>query len=571
MLRPAALACSLLLACTGGAADDDTGAPPPPTTDAPSTSTTTATATATDDPTTAAATTDVEPTTTSPTTGDDPTTSSSTTGDPPPQTCAGLAAALGDPVAVCETGGVAICNGVGPATVDCDHCCSKPVSGSYWIDAGTHYPATGKGSYSTGLVPVMGSLLGVPEAEVYHRSLVHTQDEFTSWELRIGKGSQIYAIGTSRGQMIGQQVPDGVWIDRVLMTVAVASAKNSAEQPYFIHQAGTYKDADQGMTYPFWSPMFGVQDDVAAATYRTVVWPQQAHVYADIPWRSDVLLQQHVRDVGDGIVEITYVYTNYGEDTLDFIDLPWSGFARNAVPNYAESGADFGWTWAEIADWLDHIVPNTKTAGWVALAEQKALGSFALGIVYGRGPALSSPGQIVRYGPHSNEDLTVFESVPGATIAPGETYLHRYHLVFGRLSQGVHPYGNALAEHVQGLTLAFTPADVGLLDPCVLDPSTPACGFYTLDRPVPGARPVLLLRDLATDALLLSSDPYALSDKPYLGTSTGYLALLGWGVRVADDAPAALGMVKLSSLLPDPAQYPDPGKGLDVWVWPRAQ
>lgn len=487
-----------------------------------------------------------------------------------PLSCAALAQMQGDPAGVCEVGGAASCGGLGPATLDCDHCCTKPVTGSYWIDAGTHYPATGKGSYSTGVAPVMGSLFGVPESAVYHRSLVHTQDEFTGWELRLGKGSQIYSIGTSRGQLIGAQVPDGVWIDRVLMTVAVAGAKNTAELPYFIHQAGTYMDAKQGMTAPFWSPMLGVQDDLAASTYRTLVWPQQAHVYAPIPWRSHVLLQQHVRDVGDGIVEITYVYTNFGEDTLDFIDLPWSGFARNALPHYAESGADFGWTWVAIANWLDHLIPFAQTAGWTAMVQTQAADSYALGVVFGPGPRASEPGQQVRYGPNGGEDLTVFESLPGATIGPGETYLFRYHLVFGRLSPSVHPYGNALAAHTGGVTLSFGLAETGLLDPCALAAETPACSFYTLDRPVAGARPLLLLRDKGTAGLVLSSDPYALSDKPYLGTSTEYLAFLGWGVRVADEGPAALGMVKLSTLVAEPTLYPDPSKGLDVWVFPRA-
>lgn len=578
ILRTPLLACSLLAApaCAVGDGGDGTAGGGTTHGSGPDASSSSAPTSTADAPTMPDATTDADSTTSSTgatgTTGttDATGTTGATDTEEPALTCAELARQSAYPTAVCETAGVAVCAGVGPATSDCDHCCTKPITGSYWIDAGTHYPATGKGSYSTGVAPVMGSLFGVQEIDAYHRSVVHTQDEFTGWELRIGKGSQIYSIGTSRGQLIGAQVPDGVWIDRVLMTVAVSSAKNTAELPYFIHQAGTYQDADQGMTMPFWSPMLGAQDDAAASTYRTVVWPQQAHVYADIPWRSDLLLQQHIRDVGDGIIEITYVYTNYGEDTIDFIDLPWSGFARTALPNYAQSGADYGWTWVDITDWLAHNVANTTTAGWVALAETKTLESFALGIVYGKGPVNSAPGELVRYGPNGNEDLTVFESITGAKIEPGETFLSRYYLVVNKLSPGVHPYGNALADHVQRMTLAFGPGDSGLIDPCTLDAGTPACTFYTLDRPVAGARPILLLRDLATSGLLVSSDPYALSAKPYLGTSTGYLALLGWGVRVVDEAPAALGMVKLSTLIADPAQYPDPGKGLDVWVFPRS-
>lgn len=49
--------------------------------------------------------------------------SSSTTTSTPGVTCGDLAEASGYTVGVCEAGGNGACGGVGPETLDCDHCC----------------------------------------------------------------------------------------------------------------------------------------------------------------------------------------------------------------------------------------------------------------------------------------------------------------------------------------------------------------------------------------------------------------------------------------------------------------
>jgi hypothetical protein len=116
-------------------------------------------------------------------------------------------------------------------------------------------------------------------------------------------------------------------------------------------------------------------------------------------------------------------------------------------------------------------------------------------------------------------------------------------------------------------TLSFDLLAAGSIEPCSQLPGLAHCEeFRTLDRPVAGAVPLFALRDLSDKHLLVSSDPYALGPKPFLGTSTEYVAFLGWGLKGA--APPHPEMIQLSSVLTDPAGYPDPAQGSGAWVLP---
>lgn len=461
------------------------------------------------------------------------------------------------------------------ASVACAFCCEWQSAATYWIVPDGGAAARSGGTFGHRIDSGHRVVLGLSEDEVHFMMLSHDDsDAAKTWQIGVGKGSQIYSIVTTYSELMGAQVDNGVWIDRVLQTVAVSGDKNTAAQPYFIHQAGTYVHPPAGVSQPFWSPMLGSEVDETAATLHTLVWPQQAHIYADIPWRSSLLLQQHVRDVGDGVVEIVYVYTNFGADTLDFIDFPWAGFAKMPVPTYAKSTADGGWVWATPGLWTDNQYPNTEGNGWFAMLRSQAADAMGLGVVYGKSAARSQASESARWGPQTGEDLTVLEALPGARVGAGESHFMRYYLVFGRLSPDIHPRGNELsAGSVDWGTLAFRLAEARPLDPCRFGAKEglAACEFWTLDRPVGSALPLLLLRSKASGALVISTTPYALDPKPYLGTSTEYLAFLGWGIAASEAGAGAPGseFVKLGSVIDDRTLYPDPATGVDVWVVPR--
>jgi hypothetical protein len=495
-----------------------------------------------------------------------------------PATCAEAAHARGWDAARCgeSDGGAGDCGGATVApSADCAACCEWKIAASHWIVPEGGVAARAGGTFGHRVDSGHRVVLGLSEDEVHLMMLSHDDPDMAkTWQLGVGKGSQIYSIVTTYSELMGAQVDNGVWIDRVLQTVAVSGDKNTAAKPYFIHQAGTYVHPPIGVDKPYWSPMLAEEIDETTATLHTLVWPQQAHIYADIAWRSSLLLQQHVRDVGDGVVEITYVYTNFGDDKLDFVDFPWAGFAKTPVPVYAKSTSDGGWVWATPTLWTDNHYDNTMGNGWYAMLRSQATDAMGLGVVYGKSVSRSKASETARWGPQTGEDLTVLEALPGATIAGGESYFMRYYLVFGRLSADIHPRGNELAAgHVDWGTLSYSPGETSPLDPCrdASKHGLAACAFWALDRPVAGALPLLLLKDKTSGALVISTSPYAIHAKPYLGTSTEYLAFLGWGIAApdADAEPPLPDLVRLGSVVPDRTLYPDPDGGTDVWVVAR--
>ena len=180
---------------------------------------------------------------------------------------------------------------------------------------------------------------------------------------------------------------------------------------------------------------------------------------------------------------------------------------------------------------------------------------------------------VVRYGANPPEDLTVFEAIASrshgaeAVLEPGATYYYRVFLVFDALSTGLHPRSNMLARHVSQGRLDFPLSDSGLLRTCDHIGGTTGipCNWYTFDRPVPNARPLLLVRDHVTGALLYSTTPYALSFTPS-NRRTDFVAMVGWVLpRTTTVAPDPRWRA-LSDLL-DASQFPDPGAGRgDAWI-----
>lgn len=89
------------------------------------------------------------------------------------------------------------------------------------------------------------------EDYVYHARLKyqHATNSDKSYELRLGKGGQIYSFVTSSGETVPPQYPaHAPWVDEVWQMVAVDGSLNNtaANKSYFIHQAGALRITLQG-------------------------------------------------------------------------------------------------------------------------------------------------------------------------------------------------------------------------------------------------------------------------------------------------------------------------------------
>ncbi len=214
---------------------------------------------------------------------------------------------------------------------------------------------------------VVGQIGGI-ERSFWHRALSFKGPNSPSWNLRVGKGGQIYFLSDSNlGSLIGPQQDVGEWIDRVIQWVGVSTAKNSPTNPYFIHQAGTYKEKESGKQY--FSPLLVHQDKEEGV--MTTTWPQQAHEQIKtMAHRSDVLLQTYLINRGRGILEVVYIVNNYGNDTLNFTNVPWMATRHSPTPHTAISTTNRGWVWGTASDWSKNVLLNSTTNGWLAHVKQ---------------------------------------------------------------------------------------------------------------------------------------------------------------------------------------------------------
>ena len=227
--------------------------------------------------------------------------------------------------------------------------------------------------------------LGLEEESFVHAgALTHNDPSpFRDWQIRLGKGSQIYSIITSYGEGIGAQQSDSgsVFNDAVLQYTARSTHFDVSQYPdserdeiwisrppneetlgevfrvrrddrecdvFYnrnndIHQAGTYAmfPLDGGLkAYPYYSPMLegpkAYTNRFGENAVKTIVWPQPSHTPTS--YRSHLTLEQHITDKGSGIVQIRLQVHNSGRDVIETMKL-WSSFNRRLFDINAASGA----------------------------------------------------------------------------------------------------------------------------------------------------------------------------------------------------------------------------------------
>ena len=167
----------------------------------------------------------------------------------------------------------------------------------------------------------------------------HPVDETKSYQMRIGKGGQIYSLRGAFGESVPpqwrrpKQVGDALqvnasapWIDEVWQMVAVDTKQNNRinKEKYFIHQAGIYLgNTDQKA--PFYSPLIADFHDAKSQSYRLVNWGQHAHTADNITakYTSDILYYTSYTNLGNGIIQVDGMLYNFGKDDITHVNIPW--------------------------------------------------------------------------------------------------------------------------------------------------------------------------------------------------------------------------------------------------------
>ena len=483
------------------------------------------------------------------------------------------------------------------------------------------------------------------EKLVFQIEMQHKQDADNSFKLRIGKGGQIYSL---RGPF-GESVPPSwraagshvsPWNDEVWQFVAVCTKYNGVEATqiagdvpdsfldrikqsgyrdlFFVHNSGAYIPGDSAIK-SLYCPLLASEVDVHGRCFRMLNWglvPQIKTIH-----RSPLLYYTQVRDVGDGIIELTWVVHNFSDRddiVFDHLNAPWGGTRISSLPLRYVSSPD-GKLLERKGFLNEHgAVDVRKTGGWNISCASNADESPSLALVYGRDSHLEAERKRKAAGEpycqfnhslyrdwraseplydnqwkdwrtrptNSFRNYDVCEIIPKLQIVPGSTIWFRSFLVVGRKDKVIQQ-ATGLVDKVDYGLLTFTAETTGMASVRIaaID-AAKETSFEVLTRPVPGTKPLFAIRNTQTGQKVITTDPYYFVKKEKLSLElpaehphrdyyadaygfsmdqnhSDWTALLGY----AYDAKPATGSWQRLSTLFDRDTFPASGQHhLDLWV-----
>lgn len=299
-----------------------------------------------------------------------------------------------------------------------------------------------------------------PESIVFQSELSYESSKTpeNSYQLRIGKGGQIYSFRGPFGESVPPQwrsargdtsriaVAKAPWIDEVWQMVAVDNKKNNRDvAKYFIHQAGVYlKTSEQDQ--PFYSPLLAEYFDEDRQSYSVINWGQQAHTDDNLKadFRSDLLYYTTYTNLGKGIIQVDAMIYNFGDDIINHINMPWGGVRVSSLKYFFESTPNHEYIQKEKRYGTPPLGRTTATGGWLAYS----------GDIEGKGPAMAIVvskeeevgGNLFRYGfagakinnnPRDYNVFAITRKLKSNPVSFGKAIQFRYYYVVGASVEAV--------------------------------------------------------------------------------------------------------------------------------------
>eukprot|EP00586_Coscinodiscus_wailesii_P003225 CAMPEP_0172489832 /NCGR_PEP_ID=MMETSP1066-20121228/20062_1 /TAXON_ID=671091 /ORGANISM="Coscinodiscus wailesii, Strain CCMP2513" /LENGTH=1635 /DNA_ID=CAMNT_0013257969 /DNA_START=104 /DNA_END=5012 /DNA_ORIENTATION=+ len=163
------------------------------------------------------------------------------------------------------------------------------------------------------------------EKQLFLAELTHADPNTDkSWRLRIGRGGNVYSYVTALGEVMPPNLKESHFmVNDVWQTVAMDST--SGDDKFTIHQSGIRKnDSPYTDISLFYSPSIAHYCDQDGRECRFASWGQHAHVPTH--YESHMIYVMRYRDCGDGVLEITSVIYNAGNNsttpTINRISFP---------------------------------------------------------------------------------------------------------------------------------------------------------------------------------------------------------------------------------------------------------
>jgi len=367
------------------------------------------------------------------------------------------------------------------------------------------------------------------EKTVYHCRMQHQSCEERNWEIGIGKGGQIYSMTSSFGEAMPPQSPEAPWMDEAWQMTTIYENLLGRDLPNdppevnaFIHQSGNYIRGKE--TPSFYSPMLAEGFHPERRAFSTLCWAQIPTASIN---RSGVLIYAQYRDLGAGVVEVTWLVTNFESEPLTNLG-PWGGVRTSKFPEHVLANPDGTYRYFtpfSFGSPIGYSAPCHETGGWAAATQNAASpDAYAIGLVFGKNP----PSDGNQYRPaiytcgdsrHGKRDYTVQAPSIYMTDHPGDVHLYRMYFVIGTLADAAKKC-NQLTPFARYQQLRFAASD----SPRVPLYSTGAGSSATLTRkpqkgmkpvahawvyPVAGSKPLFLIREKETGHSFITTDPYA--------------------------------------------------------------
>jgi hypothetical protein len=320
------------------------------------------------------------------------------------------------------------------------------------------------------------------------------------------------------------------WNDDCMTTTVFSEADRNDDQEMkigndsfangYIHGSGMYikPEMDPLNDKPFYNPILAEKFDPTDRSYSIINWGLVPKPNIN---RGDVLFYSRYRDLGNGVLEITFYCYNFGERNYNFAETPWFAFRPSKFPNMIKGGVG-GTSTFELhnVDFADKDrIPQTR--GWGAgTVNPQNPNSITCALVWGSGSTgLGVNSGFVNRGERDMMLLAPSKSV--FTMPYGTGIRYRRYLVFGEL-ENVSDICSKLNEHCFFETIEFSsdysgkiPVYQNTIDGeqiLTLSPNGSPVG-YTFPIPVKDSLPLLLMKNNDTGEYFLSTDPYAICGK----------------------------------------------------------
>jgi len=226
-------------------------------------------------------------------------------------------------------------------------------------------------------------------------------DTSNNWELRIGKGAQIYSfIKEGVGELIAPQFTRGesIWNDEVFQSATVDITRDPNRH---YHSSGIYiysgfmdniRDKDPSIRHPWYTPRLATQIDEGNRSYYSMNWMQPTadtstwRITGDDAYKCYMLNLTKYKDLGDGVIEVTIGHYNFGPDTYGWNPMPFGATRTTSLPYPFWANTDQS-TYTPVTAYFGddpNVVKETQTTGgWTVFCSDSAGNDSSMGYVFG--------------------------------------------------------------------------------------------------------------------------------------------------------------------------------------------